>query len=137
MSGLIAVLGFFFWIGGGFDLFKPPVEVVIPAVYSGVVCAKSLPSPPAAPTNRYEVLPNGFLPIDTDTLQSHRRWRFLSKESGTGTVTPLPNDAMSPRFGETDMQTNSYYAVFWVGTPNSWSQFIASQAGKPVCIGRF
>ena len=67
---LVAFLGFFFWIGGGFDLFKPPVEIAIPAGYSGPVCAKALAGSEAVATNRYEVSQNGLLPIDEGTLRS-------------------------------------------------------------------
>jgi len=132
--GAIAIGGFFFWVGGGFDLFKQPIEIIIPAGYSGAVCAKLLQG---HELSRYEVEPSGLLRIDEETIRTHRKLRFLSKSPGSGASMPLPNDAMFPIFSETDLPNNATYTVFWVGTPSSWSQFNGSRSRAPLCIGRF
>jgi hypothetical protein len=134
LAGALVVLGFFFWISGGFDLFKSPVEIVIPAGYSGVVCAKLLADGSA---NRYEVSSNGLLLISEEALRSHRRFQFLTKLPASDAFTVLPNDAMFSIFTETDVSKNVAYTVFWAGTPASWSSFNDTRRRDPLCIGRF
>jgi hypothetical protein len=134
---VVGLLGFFFVIDGGLDLFKPSVEVIIPVGYSGPVCGQFVPGSTAHASIRYYVAANGLMPIDEETLHSHRKWDFFSRASTESSVVQLPNDAMLPIFTESDQKTNTSYAVFWVGTPNSWSQFIAARSGAPVCLGRY
>jgi hypothetical protein len=134
---VVGLLGFFFVIDGGLDLFKPSVEVITPVGYSGAVCGQFVPRSTAHASTRYYVAANGLMPIDEETLRSHRKWDFFSKASTDDSIVQLPNDAMFPIFTEFDQRTNTGYAVFWVGTPNSWSQFIAARSGAPVCLGRY
>ena len=134
---VVVIGGFLFWIAGGFDLFKQPVEIVIPAGYSGVVCARLLPGAELALATRYEVAPNGLLPVSEEVMRSHRKLHFLSKSQGNSGLAPLPNDAMFPIFSETDLANNASFTVFWVGALGSWTQYNASRAHTPLCVGRY
>jgi hypothetical protein len=136
---LVAALIFVFWINSGFEKFEPPIEIVLPENFAGVVCAESLPGSKEnrGVTAHYEVSPTGLLLVDGDILRSHRKCKLFSKGATEASRHELPANTMFPIVTENDVSTNKSYTVYWVGTPTSRQQFIAARSGKPVCLGRY
>jgi hypothetical protein len=136
---LVSALILLFWVGGGFEMFKPPIEIVLPENFAGVVCAESLPnsSEKQEVAAHYEVLSNGLLLVDGDILRSHRKRKLFSKGTKEASKQELPANTMFPILTENDATTHKSYTVYWVGSQTSWQQSIAARSGKPLCLGRY
>jgi hypothetical protein len=134
-----AVLIFFVWIAGGFEQFQPPIEIVLPRDFSGVICATSMPNSSERRTDavRYEVSSAGLLLVDGDILQSHRKRKFFAKTAMGSPEMELSGDTMLPINTENDVASGASYSVYWVGGISGWDKFKDAQQGRAACLGRF
>jgi hypothetical protein len=128
---------FFFWVGGGFDKFRSPIDVVLPSGYTGIVCVRVLESPEPTASARYEVTDAGLVTIERDVLQSHRQWRVQRQPGTLGEAQVVTSKEWMPVLTENDLDSGVAYAVFWAGTSERWHSFLSQEDKRPYCAGRF
>lgn len=128
---------FTFWVGGGFDKFRSPVDIILPVGYTGIVCVRSVESQHDVPQMRYQVSQNGLLQIEKSVLNSHRRWRLYRKGEDEGGSHLLSSDEWSPIFTENDTATGEIYTLYWIGTSAGWQRYAKAHGQDPYCLGSY
>jgi len=137
MLAIVIIAGFIFWIGGGFDKFRSPVEVVLPRGYSGIICARLVDVQQPESRLRYEANQDGLLFVGRDVILSHRRWKFYRRSGIANQLQVLSSDEWSSVFTENDASAGIAYTVFWIGTPAKWQEYVAQHAKESYCLDRF
>lgn len=125
-----------FWIGGGFDKFLSPIDVVLPQGYKGIVCAKIQDDQQPVSPLQYEVSENGLMLVEYDVASSHRPWRFYLRVRTDDKMQMLGSSEWSPLFTENDATSGIAYTVFWVGTSDDWRRYATQHQGESYCLGR-
>lgn len=135
----IFVLGGLIFIYGGFDKFKEPIRIVLPYSVSGVLCFKMTPKLVQAnpsPQLNYQVREDGFLEMEENLLQSHRRKLFFRAGDAASPMLQISDDAVIPILTENDAHSGTAYGVYWIGSRESWFKFATLQGKEPFCLGR-
>jgi hypothetical protein len=131
----VSVLGLNF-ILGGFEKFEAPVNIVLPPNFSGVACGEIVADEDKTMTV-HEVDSNGHFAISGDILRSHRPRHVSRRDAKSGQLIAVSGDVWSGVLTENGPNGGPSFAVFWVGSSDSWKQFAAAQGTAPFCLGRF
>lgn len=136
---LFSVLFFILWVLGWFEKFQPEIEIVLPEGFSGVVCATTISGSKENKSKiaHFEVSQSGLLLVEGNILRSHRKRKYFYKSSTGKLQKVLTESLMEPIFTENDLANKISYTVYWVGSSESWSQFVSEQKGKNICIGKY
>jgi hypothetical protein len=131
----VSLLGLNF-ILGGFEKFEAPVDIVLPPNFSGVACGEIVAAGDKI-TTVHEVDSKGHFAISGDILRSHRPRHVFRRDAKSGKLIAVSDDAWSGVRTENGLNGGPSFAVFWVGSTESWKQFAAAQGTAPFCLGRF
>jgi hypothetical protein len=124
---LISVALFGFFVSGGFERFQAPIRILVPAGYTGVICAKVLADGQGSHKGDYVVDENGHTAIEGDVLRSHRQKQWAKRGPNTST-TPLSNSEITAVRTERDARTGHSYMVYWLGQEAEWKRHAESSS---------
>jgi hypothetical protein len=129
-----------FWVGGGYDVFRSPITIILPPNFNGLVCAKVIPD--ASPEKlarplQYVVDDSGLLVIENNVIRSHRERRIFRRNRASTEQQPVSANEWSAVFSESDPKTRELYTIFWIGDIELWKDFSQRHGDRRYCIGRF
>ena len=139
IATVLGGLCFVFVIYGGLDKFKDPIQIVVPNSVNGILCIR-LASNSALGTStaemNYLVQENGRLEMDEVLLRSHRKKQFFRTANATSPMVKIPDDEWFPILTENDSKNDVAYAVYWLGTKESWITFSEKNRDIPLCLSK-
>jgi hypothetical protein len=133
-TAVVAIILFLFFIGGGFDKFKPPISIVLPANHTGAFCVEIVGPPDDQNKGdyRYEADPNGNLRMPEGLLRSHRYINLFRRSQNSSVLQPVPASDWTPIRTEGGQSGTATFVLHWVGPTEALRSNTAADA-QPMC----
>ena len=135
VSGVVGYLFFLYFAFGGFEIYGPPINIVIPKGFEGIACGRRMEGEQVSEAT-WKLDSSGYFKVSGE-IQSHRPLVIRYLDTSTGTLSPASDEVWNPLFTENDTTSHVVYSVFWVGNIDGWRKRVSEAGSSHLCLGRF